>query len=112
MGFEKNEAGELGMYGRDFSRAEKWGVGSFSGLRAEPWFRGFAHDGANLGDQSRIYSGSHIHILLRGKGMVIGVIFNEWSPDIKVDRNAAAQEILQSLQPDSGSSTTPLQPDR
>ena len=74
--------------------------GPFSGWRSEPWFRGFAKADAELHDQSRIYSGKWVVLLLRDrKGTVVGMRYNHWSPDIKIDRDAAAEVIAKSLRP-------------
>jgi len=100
MGFERDERGEWGVPGRqgDMSKAEPVKIGAFSGWRSEPWFRGFAKDGAELGDQSRLYSGTRVVLLLHDRhGTVIGVEYNQWSPDIDLDRDAAAESIVRSL---------------
>ncbi len=65
---------------------------------AADWFRGFANDGADLGDQSRLYSGTHNAILLRrGPKSFVLIEYDEGNPDIKVHLAAAANVILHSL---------------
>ncbi len=69
-----------------------------SGYSSSGWFRGFANDGADLGDQSRLYSGTHNAILLRrGPKSFVLIEYDEGNPDIKVHLAAAANVILHSL---------------
>lgn len=105
MEFERDHAGNLGIgvgsrWG--FAKAVEVKYPHFSGLHAEPMFRGFAKDGAKLNNESRLYSGQRSIMLLHGtKGLVVGIEYNEWSPDIKIDREAAADLILSTLQPEN-----------
>lgn len=99
LGFEKNEAEAWGVRGRG-SRivAEAVRFGSFHGWRSEVLSRGFAREGAALGQDSRVWSAVWISYLLHdGHGTIICVQYNQWNPDIKIDRAAAANEILSSL---------------
>jgi len=100
LGFETDEQGQWGVRGRmgDMSVAQPVTFGAFRGWRSEPWFRGFAHDGADLRNTSRIYSGSRIILLLRDRhGTIVGIRYNQWSPDIDVDRDAATAIIARSM---------------
>ena len=72
--------------------------GGMSGYSSSGWFRGFAKDGADLGDQSRLYSGTHNAILLRrGPKSFVLIEYDEGNPDISVDLAAAAKVILHSI---------------
>jgi hypothetical protein len=98
LGFERDEQGHWGIPGRDHHfQAEAVRFGAFSGWRSESWFRGFAKDGAKLGLQSRLYSGNWVAYLLRDKKGVVAIQYSEWSPDVEVDRSAAARKIVKSL---------------
>ena len=101
FGFEVDDrTKKWGMYGRQstFDAVENVRVGAFTGWSSEPWFRGFARDGAELGEQSRIYSGSRKFFLLRGANeLLIGVQFNSWNPDIALDRSVVADAVIKSL---------------
>jgi hypothetical protein len=99
LGFEKNEAGAWGVPGRGpriFAEAARFG--SFRGWRSEALSRGFAREGAALGENSRVFSEVWVSYLLHdGHGTIICVQYNQWNPDIKIDRAAAANTILSSL---------------
>jgi hypothetical protein len=99
LDFEKNEAGEWGLpnrTGRVIANAVRFGA--FRGWRSESFSRGFAREGADLGESSRVWSAVWISYLLHdGHGTIVCVQFGQWNPDIKVDRPAAAKKILSSL---------------
>jgi hypothetical protein len=99
LGFEKNEAGAWGVPGRGpriFSEAVRFGP--FHGWRSETLSRGFAREGVALRGQSRVWSEVWVSYLLHdGHGTIICIQYNQWNPDIKVDRPAAADTILSSL---------------
>ena len=99
--FVRGEHGELmAMEKGGEVRATKTKHGGMSGWEARSWYRGYANDGAVLGDQSRIYSGFHDAVLLkRGPRSFIVIAYDEYSPDIHVDRVKAAKVILDSLRP-------------
>lgn len=97
--FEKNVAGEWGVPGRGGRVvAEAVRFGAFRGWRSESLSRGFAREGAVLGEDSRVWSAVWISYLLHdGHGTIICVRYNQWNPDIKIDRTAAANKILSSI---------------
>jgi hypothetical protein len=99
LGFEKNEAGAWGVPGRGpriFSEAVRFGP--FHGWRSETLARGFAREGAALGEDSRVWEAVWISYLLHdGHGTIICIQFNQGNPDIKIDRPAAVNTILSSL---------------
>jgi hypothetical protein len=98
--FEKNEKGAWGVRGLrgHWGIAEAVRFGPFRGWRGEAPSRGFAREGAVLGDTSRIYSTSCFSYLLHhGHGTIVCIQYNQWNPDIKIDRSAEANTILSSL---------------
>jgi len=87
MGFEKDEAGQWGVPGRGRMITEAVRFDAFRGWRSETSSRGFARDGAALGEQSRVWTAVWISYLLRdGHGTIICVQYNQWNPDIKIDK--------------------------
>lgn len=102
-GFFRGEDGKLwaSQRGADF-RVARAHYGGMRGYEASGFYRGYAKDGANLGHQSRLYSGTYHTILLQRRARSFVIIeFHEWSPDIHVDRVKAASIILRSLRPES-----------
>ena len=99
LGFEKNEAGAWGVPGRGIRIfAEAVRFVSFGGWRSETSSRGFAREGAVLGESSRVWSAVWISYLLHdGHGTIVCVQYNQGNPDIKIDRVAAAGKVLASL---------------
>ncbi|HXH38089.1 MAG TPA: hypothetical protein VNN08_05650 [Thermoanaerobaculia bacterium] len=98
--FEKDEKGEWGVPALRgvWTKAEAVRYGPFRGWRGQSLSRGFAREGAVLGESSRVYSTSWFSYLLHdGHGTIICVQYNQWNPDIKIDRAAAANTILSSL---------------
>ena len=97
--FEKNKDGNWGIPGRgNLFTSQAVRFGPFHGWRCETLSRGVARDEAALGEQSRIYSASWISYLLHdGHGTIICIQYNQWNPNIKIDRPAAADTILSSL---------------
>src|SRR5258706_227212 len=91
LGFEKNEAGAWGELGRGPRViAEAVRFGAFRGWRSEALSRGFAREGAALGQDSRVWSSVWIsHLLHDGHGTIICIQYNQWNPAIKIDRVAA-----------------------
>ncbi|HXA18649.1 MAG TPA: hypothetical protein VN380_16765 [Thermoanaerobaculia bacterium] len=97
--FEKNESGAWGIRGKE-SRiiADAVRFGAFHGWRSEIGARGFARDGAALGEDSRVWSEVWVSYLLHdGHGTIICIQYNQWNPDVKIDRPGAADTILSSL---------------
>jgi len=97
--FAKNGKGEWGMPGKgDQFTANAVRLGSFRGWRSRSLLRGFAREGAVLGEQSRVWSQVWVAYLLHdAHGTIVCVQYNQWNPDIKIDRPAAANKILASL---------------
>lgn len=97
--FEKNKDGNWGIPGRgNLFTSEPVRFGAFHGWHSELQSRGFAREGAALGQDSRVWSAVWISYLLHdGHGTIICIQFNQWNPDIKIDRPAAANTILSSL---------------
>src|SRR5258706_123960 len=97
--FEKNKDGNWGIPGRgNLFTSDAVRFGAFHGWRSQLLARGFAREGAALGGDSRVYSAVWVSYLLHdGHGTTVCIQYNEWSPDIKIDRPAAVNTILSSL---------------
>jgi len=97
--FEKNKDGNWGLPGRgNLFTSEGVRFGAFHGWRSETGSRGFAREGAALRGQSRVWSEVWVSYLLHdGHGTIVCIQYNQWNPDIKIDRPAAADTILSSL---------------
>jgi hypothetical protein len=100
MGFERARDGRYYIEGRQSERdyARKISIGEFTGIRSEPWFRGFAKSDADIAENERIYSGERVVMLLsKNDGLLVGVEYNRSSPDITTDRERVATELLKSI---------------
>jgi len=78
--------------------AKRVRYGAFAGWRCDGLERGYANEGAELGEQSRIYSGTWVSIALAdAHRTVVSITYSEGSPDIHVDIDKAAMRIARSL---------------
>lgn len=78
--------------------AEHVQYGPFMGWLSDGWFRGFAKEGAVFANQSHLYSGIWRTMLLRlSDDLFFGLQHSRWNPDIDLDRDCVAEEILTSL---------------
>lgn len=78
--------------------AEPVQYGPFAGWLSDGWFRGFAKEGAVFEDQSRLYSGTWRVVLLKlSDNLSFGLQYSRWNPDIDLDRDSVADQILTNL---------------
>ena len=103
-GFFRDENGRLmtGDRGREFPPTPTMHSG-LSGWEMSGWSRGYAKEGVDLGDGSRLTSNTFYSVLLkRSKRSYIVVRYEEGNPDIpstRVDRVKAAKLVLRTIRP-------------
>jgi len=109
--FEHDDHGRWGVPGLRgviYSPAKRVRYGAFAGWRADSLARGYAKEGAQLGDDSRVISTTSVAIALAdGHGTVVSIAYDQWSPDIKIDREKAAMHVARSLRPATPAARTP-----
>jgi hypothetical protein len=77
---------------------ERVRYGGMSGYASSGWSRGYAKDGADLGDDSRLFTATNNVILLRrGPKSFVLISYEEGNPDVDIDLWATAQVILHSI---------------